>query len=70
MTDLDKTALLERIVAIARDAGVVILPYYRADTAVDDKADGSPVTAADRAAEVVILAALQELTPDIPVVAE
>lgn len=70
MTDLDKTALLDRIVAIARDAGTVILPYYRADTAVDDKADGSPVTAADRAAEVVILAALKALTPEIPVVAE
>ncbi|MEQ8395238.1 3'(2'),5'-bisphosphate nucleotidase CysQ [Thalassobaculum sp.] len=70
MTEYDNTALLDSIVAIARDAGKVILPYYRADTAVDGKADGSPVTAADRAAEVVIIDALKKLTPDIPVVAE
>ena len=34
------------------------------------KTDGSPVTAADQAAEDIILAALAELTPDIPVIAE
>ena len=70
MTELDKTALLDRIVAIAREAGQVILPYYQADGAVDSKHDGSPVTAADRAAELVIVTALRALTPDIPVVAE
>jgi 3'(2'), 5'-bisphosphate nucleotidase len=70
VTEYDNTALLDSIVAIARDAGKVILPYYRVDTAVDGKADGSPVTAADRAAEVVIIDALKKLTPDIPVVAE
>lgn len=34
------------------------------------KSDGSPVTAADEAAEAILLAGLRELTPDIPVVAE
>ena len=38
--------------------------------AVRAKADASPVTAADEAAEAVILARLAELTPEIPVVAE
>jgi 3'(2'), 5'-bisphosphate nucleotidase len=67
---LDRAALLERAVAIARDAGAVILPYYRTDTAVDGKDDGSAVTAADQAADALIVAALRALTPDIPVVAE
>ncbi len=35
-----------------------------------NKADGSPVTAADHAAEAVILRDLQRLAPDIPVVSE
>lgn len=70
MTDIDKAAVLDRIVAIARDAGVVIMPYYDGDPIVGDKYDGSPVTAADQAAEALIVPALKELTPDIPVVAE
>lgn len=37
---------------------------------MEQKADLSPVTAADRAAEAVILKALARLAPDIPVVAE
>jgi len=70
VTDIDKAAVLDRIVAIARDAGVVIMPYYDGDPIVGDKYDGSPVTAADQAAEALIVPALKELTPDIPVVAE
>lgn len=69
MSDLDTTMILDRIVAIARDAGRVILPYYD-DPEVSRKYDGSPVTAADQAAEAVIVPALRALTPDIPVVAE
>ncbi len=34
------------------------------------KIDGSPVTAADRAADAVIVPALRKLTPEIPVVSE
>lgn len=34
------------------------------------KSDGSPVTAADEAAEAILIAGLRELTPDIPIVAE
>src|SRR5690606_34239287 len=43
---------------------------YATDFAVAEKQDESPVTAADERAEAVILPALAELTPDIPVVAE
>ena len=62
--------LLPEIVALADRAGAVILEHYHGDVAVRAKADASPVTAADEAAEAVILARLAELTPEIPVVAE
>jgi 3'(2'), 5'-bisphosphate nucleotidase len=68
MADLDR--LLPEIVALADRAGAVILDYYQGDVAVRAKADASPVTAADEAAEAVILTRLAELTPDIPTVAE
>ncbi|NQW09240.1 MAG: 3'(2'),5'-bisphosphate nucleotidase CysQ [Alphaproteobacteria bacterium] len=66
----DRLALLDAIVALSREAGQVILPFYREEIVVDDKTDGSPVTAADRAADALIVPALQALTPAIPVVAE
>jgi len=68
MLDLDR--LLPEIVALADRAGAVILEHYHGDVAVRAKADASPVTAADEAAEAVILARLAEVTPGIPVVAE
>ena len=68
MADLDR--LLPEIVALADRAGAVILEHYQGDVAVRAKADASPVTAADEAAEAVILVRLAELTPEIPVVAE
>ncbi len=39
---------------LADAAAAAIRPYYRADFALEDKADNSPVTAADRAAEAAI----------------
>ena len=62
--------LLPEIVALADRAGTVILEHYQGDVAVRAKADASPVTAADEAAEAVILARLAELTPELPVIAE
>jgi 3'(2'), 5'-bisphosphate nucleotidase len=66
----DAERLLPEIVKLAERAAAVILDHYRGDAAVHLKADASPVTAADEAAEAVILAGLAALTPDIPVVAE
>ena len=46
------------------------MKVYAGDFTATRKADQSPVTAADVAAEAVIVAALRRLTPDVPVVAE
>ncbi|PWW01102.1 3'(2'),5'-bisphosphate nucleotidase CysQ [Mangrovibacter plantisponsor] len=64
--------MLEQICQLARDAGVAIMAVYQGDKPVEEthKADNSPVTAADIAAHKVILAGLQSLTPDIPVLSE
>ena len=63
-------ARLDAIIAIARRAATVIMEHYEGRISVDEKSDGSPVTAADKAAEALIVPALRTLTPDIPVVAE
>jgi len=64
------TRLLPQLVALAERAGQVILEHYQGRIEVRAKADASPVTAADEAAEAVILEGLDQLTPEIPVVAE
>ncbi len=62
--------LLPKIVTIAEQAGAAIMKIYEAGITVETKADNSPVTAADNVGEAIILEALRELTPDIPIVAE
>ncbi len=55
---------------IAQAAGEVILGYHQTDVAVARKADASPVTAADHAANHLIVRELQELAPEIPIISE
>ena len=63
--------MLDALVAAAVSAGDAILDIYaRADVGASVKGDGSPVTAADAAAEAIILEALAQCAPDIPVIAE
>jgi 3'(2'), 5'-bisphosphate nucleotidase len=59
-----------RIGAIARDAGDAILKVYHGDFAVQTKADASPLTAADLAAQQVIVAGLDQLEPRLPILSE
>jgi len=66
----DAQRLLTGITPLARDAGAKIMTYYLGDYEVRSKEDSSPVTAADEAAEAIIIAGLHRLTPDIPVIAE
>ncbi|MGE3651286.1 MAG: 3'(2'),5'-bisphosphate nucleotidase CysQ, partial [Reyranellaceae bacterium] len=69
--DFDKSALLHSLTELAREAGVAILDIYaRPDQGERRKSDSSPVTDADHAAEAIILRGLQQLTPDVPVIAE
>ena len=68
--DFDHTKLADRLLPAAIAAGAAILRHRRVGFAVESKADRSPVTAADREAEEIILEALQRAAPGVPVVAE
>lgn len=61
---------LPRMIDAALAAGAEIARIYAEDFSVEAKADGTPVTIADRYAEAIILEALARAFPDIPVVAE
>lgn len=67
---VDPLALLPELLALVARAGAVILDHYREPAGFGLKADSSPVTAADHAAEAVIEEGLRTLTPDLPIVAE
>jgi 3'(2'),5'-bisphosphate nucleotidase len=58
------------MIAAAIDAGRAAHAIYRGEFEVQTKPDESPVTAADHAAEKIILARLAQAVPGIPVVAE
>jgi 3'(2'), 5'-bisphosphate nucleotidase len=62
--------LLEALIGAAIEAGRAINEIYRTDFQVQVKADASPVTAADHAAEAIILRHLAAVAPGIPVIAE
>ena len=67
---VDMDGLREGIIALARDAAARILTVYDSEFAVEHKDDKSPLTAADLAAHHCIVAGLERLTPDIPVLSE
>ena len=62
--------LLEAMIAAALEAGRAIHAIYAAGFAIAHKADESPVTSADHAAEAIILARLASAAPGVPIVAE
>ena len=66
----DYARLIDDLAIAARDAGEAILEVVRRGFEVESKQDTSPVTEADRAAELIILAALARAAPGVPVVAE
>jgi 3'(2'), 5'-bisphosphate nucleotidase len=61
---------VEQIGEAAREAGEAILEIVKRGFDVEAKKDSSPVTEADRAAELIILAALARAAPGVPVIAE
>jgi 3'(2'), 5'-bisphosphate nucleotidase len=68
--EVDRRGLLDELADAAREAGEAILTIVRRGFDVETKSDASPVTEADRAAELVILAALARAAPGVPVIAE
>jgi 3'(2'), 5'-bisphosphate nucleotidase len=63
-------ALMEPLTELVVHAGAAILSVNRAAIKVDGKADGSPVTEADLAADRIIAEGLQWLIPDVPALSE
>lgn len=66
----DCRRLTDELAEAAREAGEAILTVVRRGFEVESKGDRSPVTEADRAAELIILAALARAAPGVPVIAE
>ena len=61
----------DAIIDIAHQAGEAIMAVYRRDDFdIETKGDNSPLTAADLAANRVIVDGLRALTPDIPILSE
>jgi 3'(2'), 5'-bisphosphate nucleotidase len=63
---------LPALAALVQEAGAAILLHYRdAEAAkLQDKADGSPLTAADLASHEIICAGLLRIAPDITIISE
>jgi 3'(2'), 5'-bisphosphate nucleotidase len=70
MSGLDLEYLAGACRALAREAGEAIMRVYAGEFAVEHKDDNSPLTAADLAAHRAIVAGLQALAPQIPVLSE
>jgi 3'(2'), 5'-bisphosphate nucleotidase len=69
--DRDAAALLlQPLTDLVIRAGAAILAVERAGLKVDGKQDGSPVTAADLAADRIIGEGLAQLAPGIPAISE
>jgi 3'(2'), 5'-bisphosphate nucleotidase len=64
------SALLQTMIEAALAAGEEIERLYVEGCEAEEKLDGSPVTIADRHAELIILERLARAFPDIPVLAE
>jgi 3'(2'), 5'-bisphosphate nucleotidase len=66
----DRDAMAWALAGIALRAGPAVMEEYARGAEARDKADGSPVTAADERAEAIIVAALRAVAPQIVIVAE
>lgn len=66
----DHDALIAAVLPAVRAAGRLEMAHFTNGVKFEKKADRSPVTAADQEAEDILLAALAQAAPSIPVVAE
>lgn len=70
MTDKNHQQTLTQLVDISRRAGLAIMQWYEGDMGITHKSDDSPLTKADLASHHVIVAELERLWPEIPVLSE
>jgi 3'(2'),5'-bisphosphate nucleotidase len=70
MNSAEPSLFMTSLLNLAIDAGRAIMAIYAGDAETRWKHDATPVTAADLAAENIILAGLARLAPDIPVISE
>ena len=66
----DAKSLAEGLLGVVLSAARVEMSHFGSGLAVETKADRSPVTIADRAAEEIIIRGLQRLAPGVPIIAE
>jgi 3'(2'), 5'-bisphosphate nucleotidase len=66
----EMTRLAEGLLEVALAAARVQMSYFASGVVVERKADHSPVTAADRQSEEIILEGLARLAPGVAVIAE
>tara|TARA_R110000796_G_scaffold252457_2_gene386875 strand:- start:6461 stop:7288 length:828 start_codon:yes stop_codon:yes gene_type:complete len=59
-----------RLIEGVHAAGCEVMAIYQNDFSVETKADQSPLTEADMAAHHALVALLQKITPDVPVLSE
>lgn len=64
------SSLLPDLIGLTRRASAAILEVYTSQIHVTDKADRSPLTEADLRSHRIIVAGLQALTPNIPILSE
>ncbi|MFZ0524131.1 MAG: inositol monophosphatase family protein, partial [Xanthobacteraceae bacterium] len=62
-------ALMDELTKLTAQAAATILDLAN-EAEVRTKADGSPVTTADEAAETIICAGLGRVAPEIPIISE
>lgn len=62
--------MIQEIIKIAERAGEKILEIYNKDFSIEYKDDKSPLTDADKASNTIIVDALKQLTPSIPIISE
>ena len=67
---MDPRELINPVADLAVEAGEAILEVYATDFDVQEKGDESPLTQADLASHRRIVAGLESLTPDIPIISE
>ena len=66
----DHRTLADLLLPSVLEAGQSLLGHHAAGVVAEQKADRTPVTAADRQAEAIVLAGLATAAPGVPVIAE